>query len=31
MDRGEYLIEMARFMVGLGFLPQNKLTEPEFG
>jgi pimeloyl-ACP methyl ester carboxylesterase len=31
LDRGEYLIEMARFMVGLGFLPQNKLTEPEFG
>ncbi len=28
MDRGAYLVEMARFMVGLGFLPQNRLTEP---
>ncbi len=29
MDRGAYLIEMARFMVGLGFLPQEKLTESD--
>lgn len=29
MDRGEYLIEMARFMVGLGFLPQGQLRPPE--
>ncbi|MEM7435722.1 MAG: alpha/beta hydrolase family protein [Myxococcota bacterium] len=27
MDRGEYLIQMARFMVGLDFLPQNTLME----
>lgn len=26
MDRGAYLTEMARFMVGLGFLPQSELT-----
>ena len=25
MDRGAYLTEMARFMVGLGFLPQHEL------
>jgi hypothetical protein len=25
MDRGAYLTEMARFMVGLGFLPQSEL------
>lgn len=29
LDRGEYLIEMARFMVGLGFLPQSNLPGPE--
>lgn len=28
MDRGEYLIQMARFMVGLDFLPQNTFSEP---
>lgn len=27
MDRGEYLIAMARFMVGRGFLPQNTLPD----
>jgi pimeloyl-ACP methyl ester carboxylesterase len=26
MDRGAYLTEMARFMVGRGFLPQSELT-----
>jgi len=27
MDRGEYLIEMARFMVGRGFLPAETLSD----
>jgi hypothetical protein len=26
LDRGKYLTEMARFMIGLGFLPQGGAT-----
>lgn len=30
MDRGAYLVEMARFMVGLGFLPRQRLEQPDY-